>query len=271
MNDDDYLWDRTGEPDPDVEHLERVLGKYRYQAKPLSPALQARLPERRGGWMRFAAVAAAVLIALAVFLIYKAQNKSVTTQDQIAAPTPPPEVRQDTQETVPQFKEQSTEPAVATGPPRERRRATYRRASKDTTVEPLPFSDSDVATERQPLINPFIDAETARHIERAQLLLRAFRNTKETAAQDIPEIAYDRQRSRGLLSTNILLRRDAEAKGNLPAEELLGSLEPFLLDIANLPDKPSNDDVRSIKDRMHKKEIISALQVYSAPTLARAF
>jgi hypothetical protein len=52
---------------------------------------------------------------------------------------------------------------------------------------------------------------------------------------------------------------------------LLGSLEPFLLDIANLPDRPSNDDVRSIKERMHKKEIVAALQIYSAPTLSGFF
>ena len=266
---DDYLWDRTGEPDPEVEHLEQVLGKYRYQAKPLSPTLQSRMSERRGGWIRFAAVAAAVLIAVAGFLIYKAQNKSVTTQDQVTTTTPP-EDHKDT-ETVPLVQQQPAEPIVATGPRREGRRTIPRKAAKDTTVEPLPFSDSDVVAERQPLINPFIDAETARHIERSQLLLRAFRNTKDTAAQAIPEIAYEKQRSRGLLTRNILLRRDAEAKGNLPVEELLGSLEPFLLDIANLPDKPSNDDVRSIKDRMHKKEIISALQVYSAPTLARVF
>jgi hypothetical protein len=268
---DDYLWDRTGEPDPEVEHLEQVLGKYRYQAKPLSPTLQSRLSERRGGWMRFAAVAAAVLIALAAFLIYKVQNKSVTTQSQANKTAPSTEGRKETPETVPPVNEQPAKPTVATGPRREERRPIHRKSSKDTTVVPVPFSDSNVVAERQPLINPFIDAETARHIERSQLLLRAFRNTKDTAAQAIPEIAYERQRSRGLLSRNILLRRDAEAKGNLPVEELLGSLEPFLLDIANLPDKPSNDDVRSIKDRMHKKEIISALQVYSAPTLARVF
>jgi hypothetical protein len=57
----------------------------------------------------------------------------------------------------------------------------------------------------------------------------------------------------------------------MPVEELLGSLEPFLLDIANLPDKPSGDDVRSIKERMQKKEIVSALQIYSAPMLSQVF
>jgi hypothetical protein len=119
-----------------------------------------------------------------------------------------------------------------------------------------------------PIANPFVDAETARHIERAQVLLRSFRNTEGDTEFDL---AYERQSSERLLAKNVLLRRDAEAKGNLPIEDLLGSLEPFLLDIANLPDAPTKDDVRVIKARMEKKEIITALQVYSAPTLSRSF
>ncbi|MDQ2976596.1 MAG: hypothetical protein M3R69_14460 [Acidobacteriota bacterium] len=37
MNDmnGDYLWDRTGEPDPEVQQLEEVLGTLRYQPLPL--------------------------------------------------------------------------------------------------------------------------------------------------------------------------------------------------------------------------------------------
>jgi hypothetical protein len=52
---------------------------------------------------------------------------------------------------------------------------------------------------------------------------------------------------------------------------LLGSLEPFLIDIANLPERPSKDDLSAIKERMRKKEILSALQIYSAPTLSQVF
>ena len=76
---DDYLWDRSGEPDPEVERLERVLDKYRHQARPLSPALHSRLSERHGGWIKLAAVAAAILIVLAGLWIFKVQNKNATT------------------------------------------------------------------------------------------------------------------------------------------------------------------------------------------------
>jgi hypothetical protein len=266
---DDYLWDRSGEPDPEVERLERVLGKYRYQDKPLSPALHSRLSERRGGWIRLAAIAAAILIVLAGLWIFKVQNKSATRSPESANGHSQPEKQDKHQEVIPPVKEPERDPrlAVALKAPRK----LHRSASTEPLADSLPHGDSDLVAERQPMINPFIDVETARHIERSQLLLRSFRNTRDSGSQPDPDLSYEKQRSRGLLYKNILLRRDAEAKGNMPAEELLGSLEPFLLDIANLPDRPSNGDVRSIKERMQKKEIVSALQIYSAPTLSQVF
>jgi hypothetical protein len=32
---DDYLWDKTGEPDPQIQQLEQILGTLRYQPRPL--------------------------------------------------------------------------------------------------------------------------------------------------------------------------------------------------------------------------------------------
>lgn len=266
---DDYLWDRSGEPDPEVERLERVLGKYRYQAKPLSPALNARLSERRSGWITLAAVAAAILIVLAGLWIFTVQNNSVSPRIETAGGESEPKKQDKHEETAPTVNQAEHVPSLA-GAPRHPRKI-HPKSSPETIAEEYPNGASDLLADRQPIMNPFIDVETARHIERAQLLLRSFRNTRDSGAQPDPDLSYEKQRSRGLLYKNILLRRDAEAKGNMPAEDLLGSLEPFLLDIANLPDRPSNEDVRSIKERMQKKEIVSALQVYSAPTLSQVF
>ena len=269
---DDYLWDRSGEPDPEVERLERVLGKYRYQAKPLSPALHSRLAGRRVGWIRFAAVAAAILILLTGLWILRVQNRIVTTPPPELAGNDPQSGKQDKQpKVVTSQKEPERVAPIVSKTPKAPHKVHRKSAAEETLADTSPNGDSDSVAERQPLMNPFVDVETARHIERAQLLLRSFRNTRDSGRQPDPDVVYEKQRSRGLLYKNILLRRDAEAKGNMPVDELLGSLEPFLLDIANLPDKPSNDDVRSIKERMQKKEIISALQVYSAPTLSQVF
>jgi len=106
--------------------------------------------------------------------------------------------------------------------------------------------------------------ETIRHFEKAQLMLRSFRNASAAKRLAVTDLAYEKQLSRRLLYQNILLRRDAEMKGNLPAEEALSSLEPFLIDIANLPDNPSSGELGAIRERLQRKELIASLQISSA-------
>jgi hypothetical protein len=113
--------------------------------------------------------------------------------------------------------------------------------------------------------------ETIRHFEKAQLMLRSFRNASAAKSLAATDLTYERQLSRRLLYQNILLRRDAEMKGNLPAEEALSSLEPFLLDIANLPDKPSSGELGGIRERLQRKELIASLQISSAQPSAPAY
>jgi hypothetical protein len=55
---DDYLWDKSGEPDPQIQELEELLAPLRYQPKPLV------LPRRRNYWPL--AIAATVLMALLI-------------------------------------------------------------------------------------------------------------------------------------------------------------------------------------------------------------
>ena len=55
---DDYLWDRSGEPDPEIERLERTLGQLRHQPKALD------LPVARPGRSFFPALAVAAVVLL---------------------------------------------------------------------------------------------------------------------------------------------------------------------------------------------------------------
>ncbi len=32
---EEYLWDKSGKPDPEIQELEEILGTLRYQPKPL--------------------------------------------------------------------------------------------------------------------------------------------------------------------------------------------------------------------------------------------
>jgi len=67
----------------------------------------------------------------------------------------------------------------------------------------------------------------------------------------------------------MMLRREADAAGDVQSGSLLESLEPILLDIANLPDKPKADAVRVIRDRVERKNLLPLLRVNST-VLARA-
>jgi hypothetical protein len=115
------------------------------------------------------------------------------------------------------------------------------------------------------------DAETmtAMHFEKSETLLRSFRNVRLNEAGTVAEVTYERQRAQQLVYQNMMLRREADARGDVQVASLLESLEPILLDISNLPDKPDNDAVRVIRERVERKNIVPLLRVNST-ALARA-
>jgi len=104
--------------------------------------------------------------------------------------------------------------------------------------------------------------DTADHIAQAQNLLRSIRNIHPGDNDEEIDVTYEKAMSRRLLDENVVLRRDAETSGKFPVKSLLGDLEPFLIDIANLPDKTTPTELRAIKDRAQKTEIVAALQSY---------
>lgn len=106
------------------------------------------------------------------------------------------------------------------------------------------------------------ERDTAEHIEQAENLLRSIRSLQTAGDDSEIDVSYEKAMSRRLLSQNEVLRRDAAAAGKFPTKELLGDLEPFLVDIANLPDKATPDKLRAIKDRVQKTEIVAALVSY---------
>jgi Putative zinc-finger len=106
------------------------------------------------------------------------------------------------------------------------------------------------------------DQDTAKHIEQTQNLLRSIRNVSVTDGDEEIDVTYDKALSRRLLNENIVLRRDAEMKAKFPTKTLLADVEPFLIDIANLPDHARPEDVRVIKERVQKTEIVAALMGY---------
>ncbi|MDT7543664.1 MAG: hypothetical protein QOE33_3568 [Acidobacteriota bacterium] len=126
-------------------------------------------------------------------------------------------------------------------------------------VDPAELVETEIATLRSK-VEPS-DLGTSQHVEQAQRLLRSFRNARTEGQPSVSDIAYEKRRSRELLYRNIVLRREAVAKGNDSVASVLDSLEPILIDIANLPDNPARADVHAITERMRKKNIVAMLQV----------
>lgn len=74
-NHDEYLWDGSGEPDPEIQRLEGLLGSFRHDRS--APVFPASIPQRRWAflpdWLRLrpvlTAATVAVMIAAVSFLI----------------------------------------------------------------------------------------------------------------------------------------------------------------------------------------------------------
>src|SRR5262249_18469104 len=103
---------------------------------------------------------------------------------------------------------------------------------------------------------------TARHIEQTQNLLRPIRNVPISDSDEEIDVTYDKALSRRLLYENVGLRRDAEMKAKFTTKTLFADIDLFLIDTANLPDRARREDVRAIKERVQKTEIVAALLDY---------
>jgi len=106
------------------------------------------------------------------------------------------------------------------------------------------------------------DQDTVNHLEQTQNLLRSIRNATTSDGEDEIDVSYDKALSQRLLNENVVLRRDAEMRAKFPTKTLLADLEPLLIDIANLPDHARPEEVRAIKERVDKTEIVAALVEY---------
>ena len=114
------------------------------------------------------------------------------------------------------------------------------------------------------------ESPTAQHLEQSELLLRTFRNLRLSPQSGRDDLGYERRRAQQLFYQNVLLRREADAAGDVQVATLLESLEPILLDIANLPERAGREDVRAIKERVERQNLVALLQI-NATSPVRAY
>ena len=78
---DNYLWDRTGQPDNELQQLEDLLGELRYQPRPLQIPNNIRVGRRRS-FIPALAIAATLLFAVAIGLWLNLNRRSAPQPEQ---------------------------------------------------------------------------------------------------------------------------------------------------------------------------------------------
>jgi hypothetical protein len=234
---------------------------------------ERRVPALQWGFGTQAIAFATLLIVGAIIgvIVYQS-NRAPQTHEMAVVQTPSPALSASV--------EQHKQPAPEASPARE-----TEQPNKDDKETHSPRRAPSAPVKRPPVREPkpgeqfaatpehvrSADAETltAMHFEKSETLLRAFRNVRLNEPGTAAEVSYERKRAQQLVYQNMMLRREADAAGDVQISSLLESLEPILIDIANLPDQPDPDAVRVIRERVERKNIVGLLQVNSA-ALARA-
>jgi hypothetical protein len=84
---EDYLWDRSGEPEPEVVHLEQLLGKLRWSKNAKNTDSRRAKPVLRQHWKLWWGIAAAVAVMLglgAALFDQRMQTSNVLTSWQLS-------------------------------------------------------------------------------------------------------------------------------------------------------------------------------------------
>lgn len=162
---DDYLWDKTGEVDPEIQHLERVLGSLRHSrtSKEL-PAIiitPRRRPRTFPKMMAIAAVLAFAALSLVAFAALRLNRRG--TEERVAMANIEP-----SQPVVAASKAPAQE--VSAPPPQYNRPAMVKVSSRQTA--PLPARRRNISRSREAY-----DNEQAEGLMAKERLLKALEIT----------------------------------------------------------------------------------------------
>lgn len=139
---EEYLWDQSGEPDPEVQELERVLGTLRFQPRPIEiPHVST---QRNPFFLRGLAIAAAVAMIALGLTVWRSMNRQPKV-DAAHTVNPVNQTKPDEtkQAALPVIDDQKRANIIATTTTTERRRVRNR-----VKPQPRPLTATEIAAAR---------------------------------------------------------------------------------------------------------------------------
>jgi hypothetical protein len=118
---DNYLWDRTGEPDSEVQQLEELLGSLRYQPRPLLIPATMNIRRRRA-FIPLAIAAAIALLMIGTALWFRFASSKPGRVEQAKSGSQPLAAPDQGRQPSPESVAVSSEPKIQTPNFAERRR-----------------------------------------------------------------------------------------------------------------------------------------------------
>jgi hypothetical protein len=156
---EDYLWDKSGEPDPEIQQLEQILGTLGYQPKPLDLSDEIQ-PRSRNRYLPLMAIAATLLIALIAGALWlRVRNKTSPQLDRAKVESPKP------QQASPNIEDKKPNEIVAVATDKGSR-----------YVQPKP---KEVRHPRTPQVSKMTTVERQEALEAKEQLMTALRLTSE--------------------------------------------------------------------------------------------
>jgi hypothetical protein len=103
------------------------------------------------------------------------------------------------------------------------------------------------------------------HLERSQIVLTELAN----ASPGSSDLLEERDRARELVGANRLLRQTAARLGDHQDAAVLEELEHVLLEVANAPDAPTNEDTMRVQQRIAQNELLFKVRITSTDARER--
>src|SRR6185503_15950800 len=186
---------------------------------------RAPAPRLRWSFGTQAIAFAMLLIVAAIIGLLMYQSSNTRTNDQHLAaqtPTPVPSVSPEQKQADPESSPAPNKGNEETAP---RRSPSPAPAKRPLVREPKPGEQfASIPSVPAPLRSGDAQTMTALHFEKSETLLVAFRNVRMDEPGAGAEVAYERKRAQQLVLQNMLLRREADAAGDVQNSSLLENL-----------------------------------------------